>query len=96
MVGIVLTSVMTLVTFGTFSPLLSVWAYFAVVQTVESIYLTPKIQGDKVGLSPLVVILAIVAGGKLFGLLGIFLAVPAAAIIRVLGQKTHKWLIHAG
>jgi len=95
-VGIVLTSVMTLVTFGTFSPLLSVWAYFAVVQTVESIYLTPKIQGDKVGLSPLVVILAIVAGGKLFGLLGIFLAVPATAIIRVLGKKTHKWLIHVG
>jgi len=94
-VGIVLTSIMTLVTFGTFSPLFQVWAYFAVVQTVESIYITPKIQGDKVGLSPLVVILSIVAGGKLFGLLGVFLAVPAAAVIRVLGGRVHKWLLHA-
>jgi predicted PurR-regulated permease PerM len=92
-VGIVLTSIMALVTFGDFSHLLQVWGYFAVVQTLESIYITPKIQGTKVGISPLVVILAIVAGGKLFGILGVFLAVPLAAVLKILATNLRSWAI---
>jgi predicted PurR-regulated permease PerM len=41
-------------------------------------------------LSPLVIILALFAGGQLFGLLGIFLAVPAAAAVRVLARHSYQ------
>lgn len=92
-VGIVLATIMTLVTFGDFSHVLMVWGVFAVVQALEGSLITPRIQGDSVGLSPLVIILAIVAGGILFGLLGIFLAVPGAAILRVLISHLHEFMI---
>lgn len=93
LVGIVLATVMTLVTFGDVSHLFMVWGVFAVVQILEGSLITPRIQGDSVGLSPLIVILAIVAGGSLFGLLGIFLAVPGAAILRVLVTHIHNYMI---
>ena len=93
LVGIVLSSIMALVTFGDFAHLVQVWAVFAVVQGLEGTVITPRILGEKVGLSPLAVILAIVVGGQLFGLLGIFLAVPGAAALRVLGAHLHERLI---
>ena len=62
---------------------------FIVVQLLEGMVISPKIVGEKVGLSPLLIILAILSGGKLFGILGIFLAVPTAAVIRVLGSHLH-------
>ncbi|MDC0357281.1 AI-2E family transporter [Oligoflexia bacterium] len=93
LVGIVLTTIMALVTFGDIGHLLLVWGLFAVVQFLEGTFITPKVLGDKVGLSPLVVILAIVAGGSLFGLLGVFLAIPGAAALRVLASHFHDWLV---
>ncbi len=92
-VGILLSTVMTLVTFGTFTHVLIVWALYAVVQFLEGTFITPWIVGDKVGLSPLSVLLALLAGGTLFGLLGIFLAVPGVAIARVLIRTFHEWLL---
>jgi len=91
-IGIVLSSVMALVTFGDFTHLALVWGLFILVQTLESTLITPKIVGDKVGLSPLVIILALLAGGSMFGLLGVFLAVPVVALLRVLGTHFHHWL----
>ena len=55
--------------------------------------MTPRILGDSVGLSPLVIILALFAGGQLFGLLGVFLAVPAAATVRVLARHGYNLLM---
>lgn len=93
LLGIVLSTVMALVTFGDLTHVLQVWAVFAVVQGLEGTVITPRILGDKVGLSPLAVILAIVVGGQLFGLLGIFLAVPGAAALRVLASHLHERLV---
>ncbi|MCB0333530.1 MAG: AI-2E family transporter [Bdellovibrionales bacterium] len=92
-VGILLSTVMTLVTFGTFTHVLIVWGLYAVVQFLEGTFITPWIVGDKVGLSPLSVLLALLAGGTLFGLIGIFLAVPGVAIARVLIRVFHGWLL---
>ncbi len=92
-VGIILASIMALITFGDTQHLFYVWGVFAVVQFLEGIFITPKIIGEKTGLSPVTVIIAIFAGGKLFGLLGIFLAVPGAAIVRVLFRYFHTWLL---
>ncbi|HUD20513.1 MAG TPA: AI-2E family transporter [Candidatus Saccharimonadales bacterium] len=59
---------------------------YLVVQQLESNFLAPKIMGKAVGLNPVVVILAILIGDKLYGILGIVLAVPLAAVIGVAVQ----------
>ncbi len=59
-------------------------ATFAVAQTIESTILTPKIVGESVGLSPVWVILAIMVFSSTFGFLGLLMAVPVAAALKVL------------
>ncbi len=57
---------------------------WAVAQVVESYVLTPKLVGDRIGLHPMVVIFAVMAGGTLFGFVGMILALPASAVFNVL------------
>ncbi len=57
---------------------------FFVGQFIEGNFITPKLIGESVGLHPLWIIFALLAGGSLLGLLGMVLAVPVAAIISVL------------
>jgi predicted PurR-regulated permease PerM len=58
---------------------------FAVVQGLEGLFISPKIMGDRVGLHPLAIIIAVMAGTTLFGgLLGGILAIPLAAVLRVI------------
>ncbi|MFQ6017021.1 MAG: AI-2E family transporter, partial [Kiloniellaceae bacterium] len=66
------------------------WVRIAIVagiffagQAVEGNYLTPKLVGGRVGLHPVWVIFGLLAGGALFGFVGVLLAVPAAAVIGV-------------
>lgn len=59
-------------------------AIFAAGQFIEGNFITPKLIGDSVGLHPLWIMFALLAGGSLLGLTGMFLAVPVAAIIGVL------------
>ncbi len=92
-IGIALSTLMALVTYADLHHVFLVWAVFAVVQILEGFVVTPRVLGSTVGLSPLAIILAIVAGGSLFGLLGVFLAVPAASILKVLISHTHDWLL---
>ena len=54
------------------------------IQQLESNLITPRIIGDSLGLHPLVVVFALLAGGKLGGLWGLILAVPGAAIFKLL------------
>ena len=58
-------------------------AFIAIFQ-LEGHFIAPKIVSDSVGLSPLLVVIAILIGGELLGIGGMFLAVPIAAMIRVL------------
>lgn len=64
--------------------LLGVGIVWAVAQVVESYLLTPKLVGDRIGLHPMAVIFAVMAGGVLFGFLGMLLALPVAAVANVL------------
>jgi predicted PurR-regulated permease PerM len=93
LIGIVLSTIMALVTFGSFAGVVKVWVIYAIVQSLEGTLITPKIVGDKVGLSPLAVILALFAGGQLFGLLGVLLAVPGAAVVKVLAGELYSWVL---
>ncbi|NLJ12659.1 AI-2E family transporter [Denitrificimonas caeni] len=64
--------------------LLGIVAVFAIGQALESMLLTPLLVGDRIGLHPVAVIFAILAGGQLFGFTGVLLALPVAAVIMVL------------
>lgn len=58
-------------------------ATFIVGQLAEGFVITPRVVGEKVGLAPVAVIIAVLAFGELFGFVGILLAVPASAILKV-------------
>ncbi len=70
--------------------LVLVGVVFTIGQLLESYVLTPRIVGDKIGLHPVAVIFAVMAGGQLFGFLGMLLALPAAAVINVLLRYAHE------
>lgn len=63
---------------------------FGVGQSAEGMYLTPKLVGDQIGLHPVTVMFAVLAGGQLFGFLGILLALPVAAALNVLVRHMHQ------
>ncbi|UYB53590.1 AI-2E family transporter [Xanthomonas sp. AM6] len=70
--------------------LILVGVVFTVGQLLESYVLTPRIVGDKIGLHPVAVIFAVMAGGQLFGFLGMLLALPVAAVANVLLHYLHE------
>ena len=69
---------------GDLYPMIGIVAVFMVGQALEGMVLTPLLVGDRIGLHPVAVIFAILAGGELFGFTGILLALPVAAVIMVL------------
>jgi predicted PurR-regulated permease PerM len=88
-VGITTAGVASLLQYYDLIHLLLVVIVFAVGQALEGLLLTPKLVGDRIGLHPVAVIFAVLAGGQLFGFFGVLLALPAAAVIKVLLRHTH-------
>jgi len=74
----------SLVQHGDWPHLLMVVGVFVVGQLLEGYVLVPRLVGEKIGLHPVAVIFAVLAGGYLFGFLGVLLALPAASVILVL------------
>ena len=70
--------------------LLGIGAVFMVGQMLEGMLLTPLLVGDRIGLHPVAVIFAVLAGGQLFGFTGILLALPVAAVVMVLLRHIHE------
>jgi predicted PurR-regulated permease PerM len=89
-IGLLAAVIATLVQHGDWVHLLLVLGVFGVGQTLESFFLTPWLVGDRIGLHPVAVIFAIMAGGQLFGFLGVLLALPAAAVVVVIGRYAHE------
>lgn len=77
---------LALAQFDSYGPVLAVAGVFVVGQMVEGNFLTPKLVGDRIGLHPVWVIFALLAGGALFGFVGLLLAVPVAAVVGVLAR----------
>ena len=88
-VGIGLSLVLALVEFGVDIHLVYVLLVFGGVQFIEGNLLTPRIVGDSVGLHPLVVMVAVIAGGGLLGVWGMLLAIPITAVLSVFAGE---WL----
>jgi len=61
-------------------------AVFAAGHLLEGNFLSPKLVGDRVGLHPVWIMFALLAGGSLFGFVGVLIAVPVAAVIGVLAR----------
>lgn len=90
-VGIGTALIAALFQFGTDpSALVGVVAVFVVGQMLEGMLLTPLLVGDRIGLHPVAVIFAILAGGQLFGFTGVLLALPVAAVIMVLLRHANE------
>lgn len=89
-VGLIVGCIAAFMQFQDWMPLLYVLLVFGVGQLIEGFVLQPWLIGDKVGLHPVVVIFAVLAGGQLFGFVGVLLALPAAAVIKVFLAHAHE------
>lgn len=85
MIGMVPAFIITLF----YSPIVAFWVLIFIIalQQFDGLYLGPKILGNSLGLSPLLIILAILIGGGAFGLLGMFLGAPTLAVIILLAKR---------
>jgi len=81
--GVVLAVISGLLEFNSLSQLIPVLVVFSLGQFLENMWLTPVLVGDRIGLHPVTVIFALLAGGELFGFTGVLLALPASAAIAV-------------
>lgn len=88
-VGISVTSVAAYMQFHELMPLIWVLVVFGVGQVLETIALTPLLVGDKIGLHPVAVIFAIMAGGQIAGFVGVLIALPVAAVMMVFVRHLH-------
>jgi len=92
-IGLIVGVSIALAQFPEWAPIGVVALIFIIGQTAESYILTPRLVGGRIGLHPVWIIFALMAGGALFGFTGVLLAVPTAAIIGVLlrfGLKRYR------
>ena len=82
--GIVLSMIMAVLKFHDLLHPLLCLSWFVLVQALEGAVITPKVVGNTVGLHPLIAIVALLIGGQLMGISGMLLAIPVAAILKVL------------
>lgn len=91
-IGAIFPIVMTLI----YNPIKALWValFIFVLQQLDGNLIGPKVMGDQVGLSSLWVISSVLIGGSLFGIIGVFLSVPIAAIIKLSLDKYIQRKIH--
>jgi len=94
-VGIVIASIAALMQFHELSPLIYVVLIFGGAQLIEGLLLTPLLLGDKIGLHPVVVLFAVLAGGELFGFFGVLMALPVAAVVMVLLRHSRQQYLNS-
>ncbi len=85
-VGIIASLIAAYLQFHDWSVMFWVVVVFGVGQAIESMVLTPVLVGDRIGLHPVAVIFALMAGGQLAGFVGIVVALPVAAVFAVFGR----------
>ena len=86
-IGLVLALLAGLLEFASIKALIMEAVVYGVGQLIESLYLTPRLVGERIGLHPLAVIFALLAFGQLFGFVGILIALPASAVLLVAGRR---------
>ena len=94
-VGISLAGLAAYLQFHEWLPVLMVVGVFSVAQMIEGMVLTPRFVGERIGLHPVAVLFAVMAGAQLFGFTGILLALPVAAVVMVLLRHAHHQYIES-
>ncbi len=82
--GFLLALMMAVFSFSGWTPIIGVLIVFGTVQALDAVLVTPRILGEKLGLQPLWIIVALMAGAEIFGFLGVLLAVPTMAVLKIL------------
>jgi predicted PurR-regulated permease PerM len=87
--GLVAISIPMLIAIATKSPIYAVWVFilFIIVQIIDNNYIVPKIVASKVKMNALVSIIVVLIGGALWGIAGMFLAIPITAIVKVVFDR---------
>ena len=88
--GVVIAGIAALVQFHDAAHVLQVVLVFGIGHLLESFAFTPLLLGDRIGIHPVAVIFAVMAGGQLFGFVGVLLALPVAAVAGVLLRHAHE------
>lgn len=78
---------------GSVTQMIAVLICVLIIQQIEGNIVVPKVQGESVGLHPLLVIFAILACNKLWGPLGMFIAVPLGSIIKIIFKQLYSYVI---
>ena len=82
-IGLILAVLAGLLQFASVKALVMVAVVYGIGQVVESLFLTPRLVGERIGLHPLAVIFALLAFGQVFGFVGVLIALPASAVLLV-------------
>lgn len=82
-IAISVSALITIITAG-FSKTIIMLIAIIILQQIDANIINPKIIGDSLQISPILVILAVTIGGGYFGILGMFLGVPVAAVLKIL------------
>ena len=91
LIGLVVSLILALVQAPGWSLPLWVLGIFVIGNILEGYILTPNLVGRKVGLHPVWILFALLAGGAMFGFLGVLVAVPVAAVIGVVVRHLYAW-----
>lgn len=77
------------------SPAKAIWTIVAyvIIQQIDNAFISPRIIESRLGLHPVTTILAVLAGGEFFGIAGMLLAVPAAAVIKVILKRAIEAIV---
>ena len=82
-IAVAISVILTILT-GGLSKAIEMTIVVIILQQIDANFINPKIVGESLEISPLLVIFSVTIGGAYFGILGMFLAVPVAAVIKLL------------
>jgi predicted PurR-regulated permease PerM len=86
-IGLILAVLAGLLQFASVKALVMVAVVYGSGQIIEGFFLTPRLVGERIGLHPLAVIFMLLAFGQLFGFVGVFIALPASAVLLVAARR---------
>ncbi len=89
-IGLILAVLAGLLQFASIKAVVMVAVVYGSGQIIESLFLTPRLVGERIGLHPLAVIFMLLAFGQLFGFVGVFIALPASAVLLVAARRVRS------
>jgi len=86
--GATVAALISVVTTGNFDTVLPIIVAFVIIQAIDNVGVSPLVLARNVKLHPLLILLTLILAGKFFGFLGLLLAVPVTAVLKVFVQET--------